>query len=48
MSDIEADFPRPNLEIQAHGRHHWIAEVEGADSYDEFPPMERLTPRRSS
>ncbi len=43
---VDADFPSPDLECWTSMRHHWIAAPEGADSYDEFPPQERLVPTR--
>ena len=44
---VDADFPKPDLECWASMRHHWIGEIEGVDSYDEFPPSERMMPGRS-
>ena len=41
---VDADFPKPDLEIWANKKHHWIGEIEGVDSYDEFPPGERMMP----
>lgn len=43
---VDADFPKPDLELWASTRHHWIGKIEGADSWPEFPPPERLTLRR--
>ncbi len=40
----DADFPKPDLEIWADKKHHWIADLEGVDSYDGFPPGERMMP----
>ena len=42
----EPDFPSPDLEIWASKRHPGSDKIEGIDSYDEFPPRERLMPRR--
>ena len=44
---VDADFPAPELELWASLRHPWIAMPEGVDSYAEFPPQERLMPKRT-
>ena len=36
-----------NLSCWGSMIHHWTGEIEGIDSYAEFPPHERLMPRRS-
>ena len=41
---FDRDFPEPDLEIWSSTRHPWIAPPDGVDSYDEFPPPERLMP----
>ena len=45
---VEADFPKPDLEIWASTRHPWVPPIEGVESYDEFPPPERMLPKRSA
>ncbi len=42
----DPDFPKPNLELWASKRHHWVGDFEGADSHEEFPPRQRLMPKR--
>lgn len=44
---VDADFPEPDLEIWSSTRHPWVSPPEGVDSYDEFPPLERMRPKRS-
>ena len=43
---VDADFPKPDLEIWSSTRHPWIGGLEGVDSYEEFPPVERMLPTR--
>ena len=41
-------FPPPNFELHAKHRHAWVQDLDLADSYDEWPPGEKLKPRRES
>lgn len=43
----DANFPKPDLELWASKRHHWIGEVPGAESHPEVAPPERMLPKRS-
>ncbi len=44
---VDADFPRPDLELYGRYRHHWIEALADIDGYDEMAPVDRLMPKPS-
>ena len=43
----DADFPEPNFELNEKYRHAWVPELGISDSFEEFAPVEKMTPRPS-
>jgi len=43
---VDQDFPEPDLECWRSTRHSWVVAPANADSFDAFPPGERLLPNR--
>ena len=42
----DPDFPQPDIETHTGNRHNWVAAIQSADNFHEFPPMERMVPVR--
>ena len=34
---VDADFPKPDQEIQTLYRHRWLGPLEGAEQFEKFP-----------
>ncbi|MDA0978630.1 MAG: GFA family protein [Proteobacteria bacterium] len=41
----DPEFPSPEIEIHTGNRHNWVAAIRGADSFHDFPPLERMIPQ---
>jgi len=44
----DAEFPSPNFELHTKHRHPWVQSLGVTDSYEEWPPPERMAPRRGA
>ena len=42
----DASFPPPNLELHDKYRHAWVPDLDRAESYAEWPPPEKMAPKR--
>ncbi len=42
----DADFPAPNFELHLKHQHPWVQRLDVAESYEEWPPPEKMAPKR--
>lgn len=42
----DAAFPPPNFELHEQRRHPWVQPLDVTDSYKEWPPPEKMAPKR--
>ena len=40
----DPEYPPPEIEIHTSNRSDWIPAIPGADTFHEFPPLERMVP----